>query len=255
MLHNSAMSTAARETCPLPVLVGCSHGTADPAGQATVRALLDAVRAARPDLDVREAFVDVQQPEVDEVVAQAVAEGREVVVVPLLLSAGFHVDVDVTRSVASSERATASGALGPDDRLVDALVERLAEATGSAPLGADDVVVLAAAGSSSAGAVRDVGEVVEALGRRLGVPVTAGFGSIALPRLADAVRAARETGARRVVVASYLLAPGFFADRVGEAGGDVVSGPLGAHPAVVAVVLDRFAAGVGNLRQSGNPLP
>ncbi|MGO1179633.1 MAG: hypothetical protein ACTMLC_09950, partial [Cellulosimicrobium funkei] len=37
-----------------PALVGCSHGTDDLAGRAVVRALLDDVRAARPDLDVRE---------------------------------------------------------------------------------------------------------------------------------------------------------------------------------------------------------
>ena len=40
-----------------PALVGVAHGSRDPAAQATVGALLGEVRARRPDLDVRVAFV------------------------------------------------------------------------------------------------------------------------------------------------------------------------------------------------------
>ncbi len=51
-------------------------------------------------------------------------------------------------------------------------------------------------------------------------------------------------GARRVVVASYLLAPGLFADRIATAaraaGAAVVSAPLGAAPEVADVLLDRY---------------
>ncbi|MGO2702390.1 MAG: sirohydrochlorin chelatase, partial [Cellulosimicrobium funkei] len=136
-----------------PALVGCSHGTDDLAGRAVVRALLDDVRAARPDLDVREAFVDVQQPEVADVVTAVVAPSDggapgDAVVVPLLLSAGFHVSVDVAAAVEDrgpgTGAAAASGPLGPDPRLVDLLAERLAEAG----LRDGDAVVIAAAGSS-----------------------------------------------------------------------------------------------------------
>ena len=41
-------------------------------------------------------------------------------------------------------------------------------------------------------------------------------------------------------MAPYLLAPGFFATRLREAGADVLAAPLGAHPAVVDLVLRRF---------------
>ena len=55
-------------------------------------------------------------------------------------------------------------------------------------------------------------------------------------------------GARRVVVASYLLAPGLFADRIATAaraaGAAVVSAPLGAAPEVADVLLDRYAEAV-----------
>ena len=54
-----------------PVLVGCSHGTNSLVGRATIRSLLAGVVAARPELIVREAFVDVQMPQVAGVVAAA----------------------------------------------------------------------------------------------------------------------------------------------------------------------------------------
>ena len=44
----------------------------------------------------------------------------------------------------------------------------------------------------------------------------------------------------RVVVASYLLAPGYFHDRVLEAGADVVTDPLAPDDRLVQIVLDRY---------------
>jgi sirohydrochlorin ferrochelatase len=58
--------------------------------------------------------------------------------------------------------------------------------------------------------------------------------------LPDVVRDMRRGGARRVVVASYLLAPGYFQRRIAEAGADVVSPPLGAHDALARLVLRRY---------------
>lgn len=51
--------------------------------------------------------------------------------------------------------------------------------------------------------------------------------SAASPRLADAVATARtENPGNRVVIATYLLAPGYFADLVGRAGAEAVTSPL-----------------------------
>jgi sirohydrochlorin ferrochelatase len=72
-------------------------------------------------------------------------------------------------------------------------------------------------------------------------PVTVGYGSASLPRIADAVEQARRAGAARVVAASYLLAPGFFRDRVSAAGADVMTAPLAPDPRLVEIVLDRYA--------------
>ncbi len=45
-----------------------------------------------------------------------------------------------------------------------------------------------------------------------------------------------------MVVGSYLLAPGYFHDRVLEAGADVVSAPLAPDDRLTPIVLDRYAA-------------
>ena len=77
-------------------------------------------------------------------------------------------------------------------------------------------------------------------------PVSVCYGSASLPRIADAVAAAR-TGGRRVVAASYLLAPGFFHDKVSAAGADVVTAPLTPDPRLVQIVLDRYAEAAATL--------
>ena len=202
-----------------PVLIACSHGTSSPDGQAAVAGLVSAVAARWPDLDVRRAFVDVEQPRVGEALDSLDDEPARVV--PLLLSAGYHVYVDLAEAVAAHPNATLAGALGPDPRLAQLLAARLHDAG----LRDEDTVILAAAGSSDTRAVEDCRDVAEALSHVIGRPSSAAYLSAAEPRLDAAVTEAREAGAR-VVVATYLLAPGYFADLAASCGADVVTPPL-----------------------------
>ncbi len=230
-----------------PVLVGCSHGTRDPAGRDAIHGLLDGVHFARRDVGVREAFVDVQEPEIADVVAGVLAEdvAASVVVVPLLLSGGYHVHVDIARAVdAFPGRAVAAPPLGPDPRLIDLLLTRLAEVGTEA----GDAVVVAAAGSSDPRAAEAVAEVAAGVAGVHGGPVSVGYGSAARPSVPEAVAAARAAGAGRVVIASYLLAPGFFHDRLAEAGADVITAPLAPDRRLVEIVLERYAAAAASLR-------
>ncbi len=226
-----------------PALLAISHGTSSPSGAAAVAALVEAVAQARPEVAVAGGFVDVQQPDVPTVLGGLPA-GAPAVVVPLLLSAGYHVHVDLAQDAAAVEGVTVAPALGPDDRLVELLARRLAEAG----LRHDDAVVLAAAGSSDARALADCVETAHRLANVLRRSVTVGYISAAGPRLADAVAATRAAHPHcRVVVASYLLAPGYFADLAAAAGADVTSAPLlaaGASPPteLVEIVLERHAA-------------
>jgi len=160
-----------------------------------------------------------------------------------------HVDLreDVDAARAQGADVTLGAALGPDPRLVDLLALRLAEAG----LADDDVVVLAAAGSSDPGAVADCEQVAADLSARVGRNVEVGYIANATPRVHEVVDAARAAQpGRRVVVSSYLLAPGFFADLAAKAGGDVTTAPLlvaheEAPAGLVDVVLDRYAAAAG----------
>ncbi|MCU1481813.1 MAG: nitrite reductase small subunit [Subtercola sp.] len=227
-----------------PVLIAASHGTNDEAGQRAIRALVDAVRDARPELSVIDSFVDVQTPD-----ALSALEGlparTPAVVVPLLLSAGYHVHVDLARTAEQARPARSvdiSAALGPDRRLASVLARRLNEAG----LAGDDHVVLAAAGSSNAAAVIDCRQMGRLLAEQIGRKVTVSFISAAEPRVPAAVRTVRAShrGAR-VVVASYLLAPGYFADLAAESGADVTSAPLlaaGEAPPseLVDIVIERY---------------
>ena len=165
-------------------------------------------------------------------------------IVPLLLSAGYHVRVDLAEAAAGARQPVrVTGALGPDWRLARILADRLHE-IGLRP---DDTVVLAAAGSTDTGAVADCHAMGARLAAVLDRPVTVGFISAAQPRLADAVLTARAGTPVRVVVATYLLAPGYFAGLAERCGADVVSRPLlvdGEAPPteLVDVVIDLYSS-------------
>ena len=60
--------------------------------------------------------------------------------------------------------------------------------------------------------------------------------------LALILDAARAAGARQVVAASYVLAPGHFADLVAAAGADAVTAPVGTDPRVAEIVAERYRA-------------
>ena len=234
-----------------PLLLLASHGSRDPAAQGAVLALVDAVTlalaTASPATTVQAGFIDVQQPDVPQCLAAA-EPGRAAVIVPLLVAAGYHVRCDLANAVADARPrpVAVTAALGPDSRLTRLLADRLAQ-SGLRP---GDRVILAAAGSSDANAVADCRTAGEQLAALLGRPVTVAFIAAAQPSLTDAVAAARiEFPAARVVVASYLLAPGTFARWSLDAGADVVSAALlveGEEPpaALVDVVVDRYLSAV-----------
>jgi len=224
-----------------PVLVACAHGTRNPTGRRLIAELALAARRLRPGLTTTAAFVDVQPPTVADVVAELSSAGRPAVVVPLLLSGGYHVHVDIARAVDAAADAVAARPLGPDERLVAVLHDRLL-ATGADPADAATAVVLGAAGSSDPRAVADVEATAALLQERWAGPVTSGYGSAAQPPVPDAVAAARSAGASRVVLAAYLLAPGHFHDKLAGAGADVVTAPLLPDDRIAAVLLDRYDA-------------
>ena len=215
-----------------PTLLAVAHGSKDPAAKAAITALAREVNRFAPVLKVRVAFIQHAEPSLGDELSAA---GENAVIVPLLLSNGYHLATDIA-GAASAAGARVAGPLGPDTLLVTALAGRLAEA--GVPDGTP--VVLAAAGSTDPAAHRDAERQAELLAERLEVPVTAAFLSAARPRVDEAVAelAAREH--REVAIASYLLAPGHFQDQLAGAGARWVTAPLGGHPAMAGLVIDRY---------------
>ena len=250
-----AMSAAAQ--LPLPTYAGSGpgrqpggqvhgvplDGVGPAGGRAQVAGEHPAVRDPGADRDHAGTADDEPDrgDQVVDVVAGLAAAGRPAIVVPLLLSGGYHVHVDIAGAVADAEGAVAARPLGPDPRLAEVLHDRLVEAGGD-PREPLTAVVLAAAGSSDPRSVADVENTADLLQRTWAGPVTTGYGSAASPTVRDAVLTARRGGAARVVVASYLLAPGHFHDKLGGAGADAVTAPLLPDDRIAAVLLDRYDA-------------
>jgi sirohydrochlorin ferrochelatase len=187
-----------------------------------------------------ESYLDVASPTFSSVVSSVSGSvSGSAVVVPVLLSGGYHVRVDIPAVVADLPSVLVSAPLGPDPALAGVVADRLAEARGSLPL--PSAVVLVAAGSSDPVAQADVSVAASDLSALLGTEVVVAVMSGPGSRLADVVSA---RGTASLEVATYLLAEGYFYERMrtdaSSLGIPVVSAPLGAHPRVVSLVLSRF---------------
>jgi sirohydrochlorin ferrochelatase len=233
-----------------PALIAVAHGSRDPEAAATIEAVLGRVRAFRPGLTVRAAYLELTAPAVPTALND---QPGPVVALPLLLATGYHAQVDVPAAVAAVRPDAVVGrVLGPHPLLAEALHDRLRQA-GWRP---GDAVVLAAAGSSDPAAAVATEAQARLLADWTGGPVTVGYGSTREPSVPAAVTAARRTGMIRVTVASYLLAPGQFQSNLVASGADLVSAPLGAHEAVVRLILRRYDEALrGSLSAARSRLP
>ena len=213
-------------------LIAAAHGTADPRGIREVHELVREMARQRPDIPVSLGFVDVDVPALPSLVSRVVADSNQAVVVPLLLSSGYHVYVDVAAEVDRFPgRVEAAPALGPDPVLAEVMADRLGD------LSRVDRVVMAAAGSSDRRALDDCLETAALLAARIDRPVDVGYVSGA----GEHVTSVLDRTPGRVAVATYLLASGFFADRVRRlAAGRPVSAPLGPDPRLAALALHRY---------------
>ena len=215
-----------------PPLLLVAHGSRDPRFAAVVYTLAARVRDLVRPVEVRPAYLEHGPPSVPDVAEPGA------VAVPLLLSGGYHVHVDLPMQ-APGVRVTAT--VGPDPRLATVLAHRLREAGYT---GGD--VTLAAAGSADPRAVADVEAAAQQLATVLGERVRPAYVSAGEPRLADL---------RPAAVACYLLAPGRFADAVGSCGAPVVAQPLGAHPVLAEIAADRYRDCIALRQPPGRTAP
>jgi sirohydrochlorin ferrochelatase len=208
-----------------PRLLAVAHGTASAAGAATTARLVEAVQAARPHIPVQLCFLDVAGPRLP--AALAALDGPAVVV-PVLLSTGYHVQSDIPAAVAPYPDVRVARHLGPHPLLVDALLDRLDGNTGAA-------TALVGAGSSRPEAAAELQQTGRLLAERLSRPVT-------VLTMTDDLPAAFAALPGRVAIATYLLADGQFVTTLRRAadGLGAVAAPIGVHPAVVRLIWERY---------------
>jgi sirohydrochlorin ferrochelatase len=262
---------------PRGMLVAAAHGSADPRAAAVTGDLMAvaARRAAARGLGVpclRAAYLGHARPSLARLLG-TLRPGEQVTVLPLLLTAAYHSKTDIPRVLARFPwlRVRYGGTLGPHPLLLRALERGLLAQPGAAAAGREQTgIVLAAAGSSDPEANVTVARLAARWQSEGGwFAVRPGYASAGQPSRAEvppgspgppraavphgppipspaaAVAGLLRDGARRVLVASYLLAPGTFADRIRRsclaAGAAAVGPPLGAAPEVADVLLDRYA--------------
>ena len=222
----------------MTALLAVAHGSPDPRAEPVLQDLVALVRVKRPGLTAVLAHLGHTTPDVPSALESLIQEGiRDVVVVPLLLTAAYHARTDLPKLLADARRRhpateiSQAEVLGPHPRLAALVRRRLAEAG----VGAAASVVLGAIGTSDPAANAEVAGVAR------GLDAAVGFAA-GPPWVADVVADLRARGAGQVAVASYVLAPGTLPDRFAASGADVVTVPLGAEPEVVDVVLERYDA-------------
>lgn len=221
---------------PRPALLAVSHGTDDAAGAAAIAALVARVREALSDVEVIEAFVDVQQPDAAEL---APALSGPLVIVPLLLSSGFHVHHDLHGIAKVRPDTVIADPMGPDPRLAEVLAQRMPAS--------DSPVILAVAGSRDPRSLTDAEGMAAQLETRLGREVHPAYLAARQPDLPTALREHPDA-----VVSTYLLAQGYFFDLAQrQASGRLLTMPLldgGPVPApLVDLVIDRYDAAAARL--------
>jgi sirohydrochlorin ferrochelatase len=197
-----------------PALVALAHGSRDPRSAATITALVDEVKAIRPDLTVERAFLELSKPSFHTVVDRLVRKGHEeIVVVPLLLTEAYHAKVDVPRAVAEATerhpglKITTSAILGLEAQFLEILDIRMREALKASRVRELDALVLAGAGSSDSMANQAVARLARLWGNRHKLPVRGppphrrrlalpGPGLPARPGSGAGVRGRRDRGVR-----------------------------------------------------------
>ncbi|MDO5683750.1 MAG: CbiX/SirB N-terminal domain-containing protein [Propionibacteriaceae bacterium] len=230
----------------MTVRILAAHPTRSAAGQAMVRSIATAVSSRVGP--VRLAWLDsldptVAEPTLAELLTE-VGDQESVIVAPLLLGEGYHDRDDIPDVVAkAAPQAIVTPVLGTDPLLVKALAGRLIKAGWEG-----EPVVLGATGSSHEAWHSVAAQVAEALGERLDTEVEVGVltgpGRTVTDTVSHLRRCPHGKGDRRVAVSAYLLAEGFFHGRLNAVGADLTTAPIGAHPALVRLLVDRFEQAV-----------
>jgi sirohydrochlorin cobaltochelatase len=243
-----------------PALLTIAHGTRDPRGAQEMDALLASLRSRHPAPVANAWLEDFASPSVAEAVEDLRGQGvTQLVTVPFLNLGAYHAKTDVPNAVAAvrnehPDLVVAHGrVLGLHDGLFAVARARLDAV--SDPAGrAEEILVVAASGSSDPDANSDLAKAARFLGETSGHQwVECAFAGVTWPRIDTVLRRAAAAGARRAVVFSWSLLAGLLEQRVATTAAEVAAdtgmeildaGRFGPDPLVAEVVLDRYAEAI-----------
>lgn len=254
MTDRTALDSASAESGSNPVgieelgsrvpLVIAAHGTRDRTGVETCRALVRRISGKLPGVPVELGFVELVEPPIPDAVASAIAAGRAadaagaadgdqaeepvetsvegsaeepaVVVVPLMINTGGHVQQDIPEAIdegRGSSRVAYSRPLQPDARLRRALLRRLEEALHKDGEPAwepkDTAAVLVGRGALSADANAAHYQLTRLFWEESGLNrVQPAFIQVTRPALPEALTLLACQGASQIVVIGNFLFPG-----------------------------------------------
>jgi len=111
------------------------HGSRRAAANELLEEMAERVRRREPSALVFTAHLEIAEPDIPQGIAACVAAGAdEIVVHPYFLSPGRHTKSDIPRIVETTAasypglRLCVTEPLGPHDKLVDVILERVSEA-------------------------------------------------------------------------------------------------------------------------------
>ena len=111
------------------VLIG--HGSRRPAGNQRVAEIAEALQGRLPEVSVSHGFIELAEPHMTVALASAAQHAERVVVVPVLLFASGHAQVDIPEAVAEARAAypqvdfVQTEVLAHDPRFLDILDDRV----------------------------------------------------------------------------------------------------------------------------------
>ena len=121
-------------------LILFAHGARDPRWAAPFEAVAARVRAQRPDVAVRLAFLEIMSPSLPDAGAELAAQGcQNLQVLPLFLGAGGHVRkdlpllIDALRTAHPGMAVTLQPPVGELDSVTAAMAAAALQVLGSAP--------------------------------------------------------------------------------------------------------------------------
>ncbi len=239
-----------------PALLLVAHGTRNPDGAEEMRVLTGLLRD-RLHVPVAHAWLeDFAQPDVDETVGGLAAAGvGQIVSLPLLTLGAGHAKTDVPTLVAEARLSYPTveimhgRVLGLHPALF-ALAHRRVTSVSPGEGRRDEVLVVAASGSSDPDANGDLAKAARFLAEGTGhVWVEHCFAGVTWPSIDEVLRRVAVAGARRTVIFSWSLLAGLLERRVAELAAGVAAetgleivdaGRFGPDPLLVDAVADRY---------------